>query len=64
MQVINTVMEVILKSQYFRVRNADVLLNVCKDIGLAVNIGKTKRISRQVLIPMKKWKRLNTQDLY
>ena len=22
--------------------NADVLLNVCKDIGLAVNIGKTK----------------------
>ena len=23
-------------------RNADVLLNACKDIGLAVNIGKTK----------------------
>ena len=23
-------------------RNADVLLNSCKDIGLAVNIGKTK----------------------
>ena len=23
-------------------RNADVLLNVCKDIGLAVNTGKTK----------------------
>ena len=23
-------------------RNADVLLNICKDIGLAVNIGKTK----------------------
>ena len=25
-------------------RNADVLLNACKDIGLAVNIGKTKYI--------------------
>ena len=23
-------------------RNADVLLNACKDIGIAVNIGKTK----------------------
>ena len=23
-------------------RNADMLLNACKDIGLAVNIGKTK----------------------
>ena len=23
-------------------RNADVLLNACKDIGLALNIGKTK----------------------
>jgi hypothetical protein len=23
-------------------RNADVLLNACKDIGLAVNIGRTK----------------------
>ena len=23
-------------------RNADVLLNACKDVGLAVNIGKTK----------------------
>jgi len=23
-------------------RNADVLLNVCKDIGLAIDIGKTK----------------------
>ena len=58
-------------------RNADVLLNACKDIGLAVNIGKTKymeigchrgmiamRISGQVVIPMKMWKRLNTQALY
>ena len=26
-------------------RNADVLLNACKDIGLAVNIGKTKYIA-------------------
>jgi hypothetical protein len=25
-------------------RSADVLLNACKDIGLAVNIGKTKYI--------------------
>jgi hypothetical protein len=25
-------------------RNADVLLNACKDIGLAVNIGKTKHM--------------------
>ena len=25
-----------------RERNADVLLNACKDIGLAVNTGKTK----------------------
>ena len=25
-------------------RNADVLLSVCKDIGLAVNTGKTKYI--------------------
>ena len=25
-------------------RNADVLLNACKDIGLAVNTGKTKYI--------------------
>ena len=25
-------------------RNADVLLNACKDIGLAVNMGKTKYI--------------------
>ena len=24
--------------------NADVLLNACKDIGLAVNIGKTKNL--------------------
>ena len=52
--------------------NADVLLNACKDIGLAVNIGKTKymEIGRhrgviasahiKIVIPMKKWKRLNT----
>ena len=26
------------------VRNGDVLLNTCKDIGLAVNIGKTKHM--------------------
>ena len=25
-------------------RNADVLLNACKNIGLAVNIGKTKYV--------------------
>ena len=53
-------------------RNADVLLNACKDIGLAVNIGKTKymEIGRHRCIianahikikkDMKKWKRLNT----
>ena len=47
-------------------RNADVLLNVCKDIDLAVNIGKTKymEIGRhrgkipnahiEIVIPMKK----------
>ena len=27
---------------YYYERNADVLLNACKDIGLAVNTGKTK----------------------
>ena len=58
-------------------RNADVLLSDCKDIGLAVNIGKTKYMEigrhrgvianahiKKVVIPMKKWKRLNTQALY
>ena len=50
-------------------RNSDVLLNACKDIGLAVNTGKIKymeigdnrgeatlqmSISRYVVIPMKK----------
>ena len=30
-------------------RNADVLLNAYKDIGLAVNIGDTKRRSRMLL---------------
>ena len=54
-------------------RNADVLLNACKDICLAVNIGKTKYMEigrhrdmmeneriRIVVIPMKKRKPLNT----
>ena len=47
--------------------NTEVILNACKDIGLAVNTGKTKymeigchrgmikmSISRQAVIPMKK----------
>ena len=29
---------------YYYERNADVLLNTCKDIGLAVNTGKTKNM--------------------
>ena len=54
-------------------RNADVLLNACEDIGLAVNIGKTKYMEighhrgmiANVHIKIgsnsyKKWKRLNT----
>ena len=54
-------------------RNADELLNTCKDFGLAVNIGKTKYmeigrhrgiIANAHIFPMKKWKRLNTWALY
>ena len=30
-------------------RNTDVLLNACKDIGLAVNIGKTKYMEMDVI---------------